>query len=111
MTSVLVSQFHSPIGRILAASRNMRVVKIALPGESDDSFHRWLRSRFPDDNLEESSAFVLKNLFGQLADYFGKRLQQFDLAIEFSGTDFQKRVWTALLNIPYGQVISYGELA
>jgi methylated-DNA-[protein]-cysteine S-methyltransferase len=111
MASVLLSQFHSPIGRILAASRNMRIVKIALPGESDDSFHSWVRNRFPDDNLEEGSASVLKSLFGQLADYFEKRLQQFDLAIEFSGTDFQKSVWTALLNIPYGRVISYGELA
>jgi methylated-DNA-[protein]-cysteine S-methyltransferase len=111
MTPVLVSQFHSPIGMILAACRNKRIVKIALPGESGDSARSWLRDRFPNDSLEEGSASILTRLFGQLAGYFNKRLQKFDLAIEFSGTDFQKSVWSALLDIPYGQVVSYGELA
>jgi O-6-methylguanine DNA methyltransferase len=111
MASVFVSQFSSPIGRILAACRNGRVVKIALPAESDDSAYNWLHHRFPQDSLENHSASILTKLFGELSDYFDRRLQKFDSAIEFSGTNFQKRVWTALLSIPYGQVISYGELA
>lgn len=44
--------------------------------------------------------------------YFGGELEAFDsIELEFSGTDFQMRVWEELRRIPYGEVISYGELA
>ncbi|HEY9758366.1 MAG TPA: methylated-DNA--[protein]-cysteine S-methyltransferase [Oculatellaceae cyanobacterium] len=47
----------------------------------------------------------------QLAKYFAKELEDFNLPLNLIGTDFQKSVWHQLLNIPYGTVISYGELA
>jgi len=47
----------------------------------------------------------------QLDAYFDNRLQVFDLALKPEGTAFQQRVWTALLDIPFGQVDSYGGLA
>ena len=111
MTQIVMSHFDSPIGRILAASREGRIVKISLPSERHNSAFKWLRRQFPNDLLESGSAPELTRLFGQLADYFDRHLQQFDLPIETFGSDFQKNVWTALLNIPYGHVVSYGELA
>lgn len=47
----------------------------------------------------------------QLDDYFARRRTWFDLPLQFIGTDFQKSVWRALLDIPYGQTASYRELA
>ena len=47
----------------------------------------------------------------QLAEYFAGRRTEFDLPIEMAGTDFQRRVWAALREIPYGETVSYGELA
>ncbi|MCX2838806.1 methylated-DNA--[protein]-cysteine S-methyltransferase [Salinimicrobium sp. MT39] len=47
----------------------------------------------------------------QLQQYFSGELQQFDLKLNPQGTDFQKRVWQALQNIPYGKTASYMELA
>lgn len=47
----------------------------------------------------------------QLAEYFAGTRRTFTLPIEVAGTEFQKRVWTALCTIPYGEVMSYGELA
>jgi methylated-DNA-[protein]-cysteine S-methyltransferase len=47
----------------------------------------------------------------QLADYFAGRLTAFDLPLEPAGTQFQRRVWSALETIPYGQTWSYGQLA
>jgi len=47
----------------------------------------------------------------QLRQYFAGKRQQFDLPIQFIGTDFQKTVWEALRRIPYGHTVSYGELA
>ena len=47
----------------------------------------------------------------QLRDYFAGRRKTFDLPLDFVGTDFQKRVWQALLTIPFGETRSYGEIA
>ena len=54
---------------------------------------------------------VLKETERQLDEYFRGRRKHFDLALDFTGTPFQKRVWTALLGIPYGETRTYGQLA
>lgn len=55
------------------------------------------------------------NAFGaareQLQAYFSGTLQRFDLPLELAGTEFQRRVWAALLEIPFGATESYGALA
>ncbi len=47
----------------------------------------------------------------QLNDYFAGRRQAFTVRLDFTGTDFQKQVWRALLAIPFGETRSYGEIA
>lgn len=47
----------------------------------------------------------------QLEEYFAGSRQNFDLPLNPGGTDFQRRVWRTLLDIPYGTAISYRELA
>jgi methylated-DNA-[protein]-cysteine S-methyltransferase len=47
----------------------------------------------------------------QLKEYFEGRRREFELPLAPEGTPFQLRVWNALLEIPYGETISYGELA
>ena len=47
----------------------------------------------------------------QLHDYFNKERKTFSVPLDLIGTDFQKRVWNELLNIPYGKTISYLQLA
>jgi methylated-DNA-[protein]-cysteine S-methyltransferase len=47
----------------------------------------------------------------QLADYFAGRRTDFDLPLGLAGTAFQRRVWAALREIPFGETISYGALA
>jgi len=51
------------------------------------------------------------NVFAQLKEYFKRQRKEFDMKLEIVGTDFQKRVWNDLTKIPYGETISYGELA
>ncbi len=51
------------------------------------------------------------NVFTQLREYFNLQRKEFDLPLEILGTDFQKKVWDELTKIPYGETISYGELA
>jgi methylated-DNA-[protein]-cysteine S-methyltransferase len=47
----------------------------------------------------------------QLAEYFAGRLRVFDLPLDPIGTDFQRRAWLALVEIPYGETRTYGEQA
>jgi methylated-DNA-[protein]-cysteine S-methyltransferase len=55
---------------------------------------------------------LLKEAARQLTLYFDRGLRQFDLPLDLrSGTPFQRKVWNGLLEIPYGHVISYAELA
>ena len=51
------------------------------------------------------------NVFKQLKEYFIRQRKEFDLALELSGTVFQKKVWNELTKISYGEIITYGELA
>jgi methylated-DNA-[protein]-cysteine S-methyltransferase len=47
----------------------------------------------------------------QLGEYFAGQRQRFTVKLDFTGTDFQKLVWQALLAIPFGQTRSYGQIA
>ncbi|HJM89342.1 MAG TPA: methylated-DNA--[protein]-cysteine S-methyltransferase [Dehalococcoidia bacterium] len=47
----------------------------------------------------------------QLCEYFDGKRTAFDLTLAARGTDFQRRVWRALLDVPYGETASYGEIA
>ncbi len=47
----------------------------------------------------------------QLAEYFAGERRRFDLPLAPAGTEFQRLVWDALLTIPYGHTVTYGQLA
>jgi O-6-methylguanine DNA methyltransferase len=53
----------------------------------------------------------VKDFFKQLMEYFNRDRKDFNLSLEIVGTDFQRKVWNELTKIPYGETVSYGELA
>lgn len=61
--------------------------------------------------IEEGGHPVLEAARVQLDAYFSGHLRLFDLPLDFRGTDFQRSVWQALLEIPFGETRSYGEIA
>ena len=84
---------------------------------SDKGVREILINKMPGSNIlinatqanpEDSN---LKMVFTQLKEYFNRQRKEFDLQLEIVGTDFQKKVWDELTKIPYGETISYGELA
>jgi methylated-DNA-[protein]-cysteine S-methyltransferase len=66
--------------------------------------------KIPAD-FNEKETPLIKRTANQLDEYFNKKRKKFDIQVKFDGTDFQKKVWIALLNIPYGETRSYGEIA
>lgn len=64
----------------------------------------------PADACEKETP-LLKQAITELKAYFAGQRRHFDLPLDEQGTDFQKRVWTALREIPYGQTRSYKQIA
>jgi methylated-DNA-[protein]-cysteine S-methyltransferase len=62
-------------------------------------------------SAEENSHPVLLEAERQLAEYFAGRRKEFSLQLDPSGTPFQRKVWRALLTIPYGETRSYAQIA
>jgi len=61
--------------------------------------------------VEDPEHPVLRESMRQLREYFAGTRRQFELPLEFRGTDFQRGVWSALLEIPYGETRTYGQIA
>ena len=93
--------FDSPVGQLLLTGRN-RLESIAFP----QSTHRME----PEENWQADPDFF-RPVSDQLSAYFNGRLTRFDVDMELIGTEFQKKVWHALAQVPYGTTLSYGELA
>ena len=62
-------------------------------------------------DLEAGTHPVLLETQRQLNEYFDGTRQKFSLKLEFTGTEFQKKVWRAVLTIPFGETRSYGQIA
>jgi len=69
------------------------------------------RHRPPQELLGAPDADLFTECARQLDAYFAGRLTRFDLPLTLDGTPFQRGVWAALQDIPYGETVSYGELA
>jgi methylated-DNA-[protein]-cysteine S-methyltransferase len=60
---------------------------------------------------EDAGHPILRETGRQLREYFAGRRTVFDLELDFAGTEFQKKVWRALLTIPFGETRSYAQIA
>lgn len=70
--------------------------------------------QFIDKDIQDeivNKTELLKETIKQLEEYFEGKRDFFDLPLEPKGTEFQKNVWKALIEIPYGETRSYGEIA
>jgi methylated-DNA-[protein]-cysteine S-methyltransferase len=102
VSAVFYSTFESPVGPLLLAgdSDALRLVsfessKHAAPPQAD-----WKQDNAP-----------FAEVIRQLQAYFRGELRQFDVPLALEGTEFQLNVWNALRGIPYGETISYLQLA
>ncbi|HEY2312164.1 MAG TPA: methylated-DNA--[protein]-cysteine S-methyltransferase [Streptosporangiaceae bacterium] len=95
----------SPIGQLTLVAKAGQLTGLFM----DEQRHRPVSETFgvAGDPGDEPFASAAR----QLDAYFAGDLMAFDLPLAPAGTDFQRRVWSALLTIPYGQTWSYGELA
>jgi methylated-DNA-[protein]-cysteine S-methyltransferase len=63
------------------------------------------------EKIETTCPASLREPLKQLTEYLAKKRQKFSLKLNLRGTDFQKKVWQELLEMPYGQTVSYEKIA
>jgi methylated-DNA-[protein]-cysteine S-methyltransferase len=100
--SVIYTTMESPIGELLLLGDGEALRGLHMQaGRNPLAIQpRWQRN---DDAFAEVRS--------QLDEYFAGRRSSFDIPMQLEGTAFQRTVWHALTEIPYGETISYGELA
>lgn len=91
----------SPIGELMLISNGKALTGLYMNNQK----HAARRAKAIRD------ATMLKRPRAQLQAYLDGELHDFELPLAAEGTPFQQRVWHALCDIPYGETISYGELA
>jgi len=74
------------------------------------SIYKRISSRL-GSSFQEGSSPVIESAKDQLESYFARQIQRFELPLLTLGTDFQKSVWQALIEVPYGATSSYADLA
>lgn len=71
--------------------------------------------RFVDNKTETTlsggNGVYLEDVRSQISEYFAKKRKTFDIPLSITGSEFQKKVWSALRNIPYGETRSYQQVA
>ena len=99
--------YLSSLGRMLLAADDMGLVGAWFEGQK-------YFGEFPehmDFAFEEKENCILKDALRWLDIYFSGQKPNFLPKLHLIGTDFQKEVWNILLEIPYGQTVTYGEIA
>ena len=101
MTVTCYRTMQSPVGPLTLAGHNEVLTNLRMEDQAHDPGRAgWVR----DDQ-------AFPKVVDQLEAYFAGELTEFDVAFDLVGTPFQRRVWSALLEIPYGETWSYGQVA
>ena len=92
----MIQYYNSPIGLLQISADQRKLRGVAL---------------VDDRTEEERPNFITEQAKAQLEEYFAGKRTEFSLFFLYNGTDFQRQVWNKLSEIPYGKVVTYGQLA
>ena len=102
-----ISHYHSPLGRITLAADEIGLTGLWLEGQKYYAGQLDLER----GEWEEKELPVLAMTKCWLDEYFAGRVPETTIPMHLSGTSFQMEVWEILCQIPYGQTITYGQIA
>lgn len=108
---IVIKRYEAPCGTLVLGSFGERLCLCDWLVERhraavDRRLSRVLNARFC-----EGASPIIEEAERQLDEYFDGKRKEFNIPLLFAGTEFQKKVWTELLKIPYGVTVSYAELA
>lgn len=115
---IKICYYESPVGLLEIGEDEKGICRIGFP--YTDSY---VLGRKESISLEKSQQIPSQEMFSaqktplmqetikQLQEYFAGKRKEFDLPLSFYGTEFQQQVWKVLMEIPYGETKSYGQIA
>lgn len=111
MIPIYINSFKTPVGELILGSYQNKLCLCdwkyrKMRTTIDNRIKQGLKSEFFD-----GSTPVIEETKLQLEEYFNQQRQKFDIPLTLVGTHFQKSVWNALLEIPYGETYSYLKLS
>lgn len=97
-------EMSSPVGILKLVAHEHALVAVLWENENPK------RVRLAE-LIEDQQHPILLKTQKQLNEYFAGQRKNFDLPLDFEGTEFQQKVWQALLSIPFGETRSYKDIA
>lgn len=98
------TEMDAPVGKLKLVAHDQALVAILWEVEIANRVKL-------DDLIRDDQHPILLQTQQQLSEYFAGQRQCFDVALDFSGTAFQKQVWQELLSIPFGETRTYKQIA
>lgn len=111
MGTIKTATYDSPVGQMILGSCGDKLYICDWSFSKLRSTHDRRICRLLDVVYSEESSEVIKDAIAQLDQYFAGQRTEFSIPIRFAGTEFQCRVWSELLRIPYGETVAYAEVA
>lgn len=111
MDKVTIMPYTSPAGQLIIGSYSDRIclcdwVNRRIRDKNENLICRRLHYEYV-----EGCTDIIENTISQLNEYFSHKRIEFNIPLFFTGTDFQKSVWEALSDIPYGVTVTYSDIA
>lgn len=108
---IFIQTYHSPCGDLTLGSFGDRLCLCNWTNEKHTGRVDHRLRTYLSASYSEIPSDITREAARQLDEYFRKERTSFDIPLLFAGSEFQNRVWAALLEIPYGRTLSYGRLA
>ncbi|MGI6114359.1 MAG: methylated-DNA--[protein]-cysteine S-methyltransferase [Mahellales bacterium] len=105
------NRISTSLGNMLAASSGQGLCWLSLPGDKEESFVAWAGRHFTGCRAIKGVDPIIKETEKQVNEYLSGSRKEFSLQLDLRGTVFQRRVWQALLQVPYGTTVSYRDIA
>jgi methylated-DNA-[protein]-cysteine S-methyltransferase len=111
MNQINIRYLNMEIGEVVLSSFQDRLCFLDFRERDGRAAVEYRIGRALNAELVEQDDEVLTKTCRQLDEYLQRQRREFDIPVLMVGTDFQKRVWKALMNIPYGATATYGQIA
>lgn len=109
MEELFTARLETPIGPLEAVSDRGAILAVSFAGGTGRARRRGAGREAGTQVVSRPP--VLEACLRQLEAYFRGERRSFDVPLRLEGTPFQRRVWQALLRVPFGRTTTYGELA
>lgn len=108
---IQIQRYHTPCGDLMLGSFEDKLCLCDWAVEKHRDIVDTRLRKILQATYEEKTSDIIQETSKQLDEYFDGKRTVFNIPLLFTGTNFQKKVWHKLLEIPYGTTISYKELA